>query len=152
MLKAFVKGIADAIRSKEGSSELISPMDFAQRIEALQVGEGGGTDGNAMMYFATKDGGPMGFVAEMALMGFAVILADGTITTSAYMYMKNDSTNELMLTIKAIAFVLEDFSSSGGADISNPDTLRGMMFQLNGMEDMPEIIEITKEQFYDLTT
>lgn len=42
MLKSFVKGIADAIRSKEGSSELISPMDFAQRIEALQVGEGGG--------------------------------------------------------------------------------------------------------------
>lgn len=41
MLKAFVKGIADAIRSKEGSSELINPQDFAQRIEALQVGEGG---------------------------------------------------------------------------------------------------------------
>ena len=38
MLKNFVKGIADAIRRKEGSSDLISPMDFAQRIDNLQVG------------------------------------------------------------------------------------------------------------------
>lgn len=40
MLKNFVKGIADAIRRKEGSSDLISPMDFAQRIDNLQVGGG----------------------------------------------------------------------------------------------------------------
>lgn len=45
VLNEHLKGVADAIRSKEGSSELISPMDFAQRIEALQVGEGGGADG-----------------------------------------------------------------------------------------------------------
>lgn len=48
MLKNFVKGIADAIRRKEGSSDLISPMDFAQRIDNLQVG--GGTDGGVKYY------------------------------------------------------------------------------------------------------
>lgn len=41
VLNEHLKSVADAIRSKEGSSELISPMDFAQRIEALQVGGGG---------------------------------------------------------------------------------------------------------------
>ena len=48
MLKNFVKGIADAIRRKEGSTDLISPMDFAQRIDNLQVG--GGTDGGVKYY------------------------------------------------------------------------------------------------------
>ena len=33
--------VADAIRSKEGSSELINPQDFAERIKALNVGGGG---------------------------------------------------------------------------------------------------------------
>ena len=33
-------GIADAIRSKEGSTALINPQDFADRIEALQLGGG----------------------------------------------------------------------------------------------------------------
>lgn len=47
MLKNFVKGIADAIRRKEGSSDLISPMDFAQRIDNLQVG---GTDNSSIEY------------------------------------------------------------------------------------------------------
>lgn len=41
-LKDFCKNIADSIRAKEGSTDLISPMDFAQRIDNLQVGEGGG--------------------------------------------------------------------------------------------------------------
>lgn len=121
-------------------------------LRLCKLARGGSADGNAMMYFATKDGGPMGFIAEMAVMGFAVILADGTIETSAYLFTRNGYTEEQLLTIKAIAFVLGDFSSGGGADISNPDTLRGIMFQLNGMEDMPEIIEITKDEFYDLTT
>lgn len=39
-LKDFCKNIADSIRAKEGSTDLISPMDFAQRIDNLQVGGG----------------------------------------------------------------------------------------------------------------
>lgn len=46
-LKDFCKNIADSIRAKEGSSDLISPMDFAQRIDNLQVG---GTDGGIKYY------------------------------------------------------------------------------------------------------
>ena len=56
MLKNFVKGVADAIRRKEGSTDLISPMDFAQRIDNLQVG--GGTDGveeKVGMTYVTKE-------------------------------------------------------------------------------------------------
>jgi hypothetical protein len=40
-LKDFCKNIADSIRAKEGSSELINPQDFSKRIDNLQVGGGG---------------------------------------------------------------------------------------------------------------
>ena len=40
ILTEHFKEVADAIRRKEGSSDLISPMDFAQRIDNLQVGGG----------------------------------------------------------------------------------------------------------------
>ena len=41
-VSALCEGIAESIRSKEGSTELINPQDFPARIAALQVGGGGG--------------------------------------------------------------------------------------------------------------
>lgn len=38
-LSNFTKGIADAIREKEGSTDLINPQDFADRISGLSSGE-----------------------------------------------------------------------------------------------------------------
>ena len=107
--------------------------------------------GRETMYFAAKDGGAIGYMAEMSLMGgFAVKKADNTISSIGTFLLSGDFTNEALMSIKAVAFALGDYSTGGGADISNPDTLRGLMFQLNGKEGMPEIIEITKEQFYTL--
>lgn len=40
-LKKYVIAIADAIRAKEGSTELINPQDFVERIKGLEVGGGG---------------------------------------------------------------------------------------------------------------
>lgn len=37
-LRKFLKDVADAIRAKEGSTELINPQDFVDRINALQTG------------------------------------------------------------------------------------------------------------------
>ena len=121
----------------------------------IKKGEGGGSTppsgGSETMYFAAKDGGAIGYMAEMSLMGgFAVKKADNTISSIGTFLKRGDFTNEALMSIKAVAFALGDYSTGGGADISNPDTLRGMMFQANGIEGMPEIIEITKEQFYTL--
>lgn len=46
-VSALCEGIADAIREKEGSSVLINPQDFADRIKGLEVGGGG----SKMRYF-----------------------------------------------------------------------------------------------------
>lgn len=151
ILNETVAAIAEAIREKTGKSDLIAPVDFASEIKGITAGGSGGGGGSDTLYFAAKDGGAMGFVAEMALMGgFAVKKADNTISSIGLFLWDSDSSAEVLASIKAVAIALGDYSSGGGADISNPDTLRGMMFQMNGIEGMPEIIEITKEQFYDL--
>lgn len=113
--------------------------------------DGGGSGGSETMYFAAKDGGAMGFIVEVATAGgFAVKKADNTISPIGVFLTSDDYYEEALLSVKAVAFALGDYSTSIGEDFSNPDTLRGRMFQLNGMEGMPEIIEITKEQFYSL--
>lgn len=40
-LKKYITDIANAIRAKEGSTELINPQDFVERINALSIGGGG---------------------------------------------------------------------------------------------------------------
>lgn len=47
-LKKYVTFIADAIREKEGSTELINPQDFVDRIKGLEVG---GASGSKWRYF-----------------------------------------------------------------------------------------------------
>ena len=149
ILNETMNEIADAIREKKGTTDKIAPVNFAEEISGITAGgESGGSD---TLYFAAKDGGAIGYMAEMSLMGgFAVKKADNTISSIGTFLLSGDFTNEALMSIKAVAFALGDYSTGGGADISNPDTLRGMMFQTNGIEGMPEIIEITKEQFYDL--
>lgn len=43
-INSLCEAVADAIRSKEGSTELINPQDFVDRINALQIGGGGGEE------------------------------------------------------------------------------------------------------------
>ena len=44
-VSSLCEGIAESIRRKEGSTEKINPQDFADRIEALQIGlDGGGEE------------------------------------------------------------------------------------------------------------
>lgn len=41
-VSALCEGVAEAIKEKEGSSALINPQDFVDRIKGLEVGGGGG--------------------------------------------------------------------------------------------------------------
>jgi hypothetical protein len=106
--------------------------------------------GGETLYFAAKDGGAMGPMSETSLFsGFAVKSADNTIHSLGLFLVDNDFSAEALTSIKAVAFALGDYTY-WNVDFSNPDTLRGIMFQNNGTEGMPEIIEITKEQFYNI--
>lgn len=50
-VSALCEGIAEAIKEKEGSSALINPQDFADRIKGLEVG---GASGSSLRYFLTE--------------------------------------------------------------------------------------------------
>lgn len=149
MLKNFVKGIADAIRRKEGSSDLISPMDFAQHIDNLQVG--GGTSESSKRYYRIElNDATDVFVqfygtnmkadigdGEIAVVGAALIFAYGIPSTNW----------------KAVAIDIDTptYSPTGDGVISFREQIekRG-----GNVDDLAEVglISITKEQFYDLTT
>lgn len=43
-VSALCEGVAEAIREKEGSTALINPQDFVDRINALSIGGGGGEE------------------------------------------------------------------------------------------------------------
>lgn len=49
-LKDFVTDIADAIRAKKGTTDLINPQDFAEEIEGISGG-GSGEGGSSWRYF-----------------------------------------------------------------------------------------------------
>lgn len=150
-LNEVMKDTADAIREKTGKSELIAPVDFASEIKGITAGGGDApSEGGETLYFATKDERGMGPVSEASIYcGFAVKKADNTIYPLGVFLADNDLSPETLFSIKAVALALGDYTYEN-LDLSNPDTLRGVMFQLNGIEGMPEIIEITKEQFYNI--
>ena len=140
MLKNFVKGIADAIRRKEGSTDLISPMDFAQRIDNLQVG-GGSTDESSIEYLDVS-GKPLiewgeifGFTAFLVKMPTKIISVSLMIALGETV---NDATAfaidpTIEFDWQGSRTTIADFCSSMGVDLSTYP-------------------RITKEQFYDLTT
>lgn len=154
MLKNFVKGIADAIRRKEGSSDLISPMDFAQRIDNLQVG--GGTDNSSIEYL---DVSGLNAMLTTVLAGIGVNVKWDSLGSSdhypiviAPMGFINIPRNEdytLNANILAVAIditiVMYD-RFFGETPISVGDFL-----EANSI-DLASIPRLTKEQFYDTTT
>ena len=58
-LNEFLKGIADAIRAKKGTTELINPQNFASEIKSIESGGGSITNGVEYLevdstYYVTK--------------------------------------------------------------------------------------------------
>lgn len=144
MLKNFVKGIADAIRRKEGSSELISPMDFAQRIDNLQVG--GGTGESNIEYLDVSE---VEDTVKRLLFTFSSYVkltgASGVTIMCTGMAMAEGATYEsadfVEIDFSALAFTSEKVEGGSIKDF--------ILWTGINTDSLPRI---TKEQFYDLTT
>lgn len=151
MLKNFVKGIADAIRRKEGSSDLISPMDFAQRIDNLQVG--GGTDESSIEYLDVSGGDFAEYPASKVSLIFASsatrIKGEGylNIIPSAVLLTYQDEVS--IADVKAFKIDMNEMFLLTNAE---PITIKEELEEYYGKEYLASIPRITKEQFYDLTT
>ena len=160
MLKNFVKGIADAIRRKEGSTDLISPMDFAQRIDNLQVG-GGGTNESSIEYLdvsGVQEGQLRNFLVAFAstlnieITEGGLVGAKMTGVTWGYLDLMLDSAvNPNWAKAISIDFTTNIIQEQGGQQMAM--TIREIMTILGlNQADIDAIPRLTKEQFYDLTT
>ena len=154
MLKNFVKGIADAIRRKEGSSDLISPMDFAQRIDNLQVG--GGTDGgdNQIIYLNIK--AFIDYTIEQVGEIMLPVVLSTLVGCVAVSVPPSNTMGRAIIPPRYIGDVyLKDIDRC--AMVTN---FRGFIEETNDVSSadlLPQMLqigcfEITKDEFYDLTT
>lgn len=145
-VSALCEGVAGAIREKEGSSALINPQDFVDRIKGLEVG---GASGSKMRYFKVVSPLPSAGGGDRAVYSQMSQLTrcedNGKVFINSGCYDTNVRGKG------AVAF---------GVDLSirvNPsfdgEKWKTLGEALTGMYDDPEYFEeITEEQFYDLNT
>lgn len=137
-LKDHLKEVADAIRAKKGTSDLINPQDFATEIEGISGGGG-------LSYFAI-DISKAGWDAAFAYGSFLakVVLPEEVSIQPSTIILNNET---LMSGLKAIAtdinaeiYILGELMPLWG----------GLASTIQEFISMGVLSPITKEQFYDL--
>lgn len=142
-LNEVMKETADAIREKTGKSELIAPINFAEEIKGISAG--GGSVESSWRYFDCKQvpiESRVDLLAELqAMIVKTKSLSNNSIMSSVMLSYIGDPS-------EIVAF---------GADMSIEVNASGEFITLGQYYEMATdilaqagVIEITKEQFYDL--
>ena len=145
-VSALCEGVAGAIREKEGSSALINPQDFPDRIKGLEVG---GVSGSKWRYFKvvrplpSAGGGDRAVYSQMSQLTRCE--DNGKVFINSGCYDTNIRGKE------AIAYGVDlsvrvNPTFDGEEWMTLEDSLGSDIFDPNYFE------EITEEQFYDLNT
>lgn len=140
-LKDHLKEVADAIRAKKGTSELINPQDFASEIKGIS---GGGGE-SSWRYFDCKQT-PIESREDILVELQAMLVKTESLSLSSIMssaMMKYpDGLSEI------VAFGAD---MSIETNVSGEFTTLGKLYEtVTDMLAQAGIIEITKEQFYSL--
>lgn len=150
-LKDHLKEVADAIRAKKGTSDLINPQDFATEIEGIS---GGGESGGerVVSYYSIPNDADV-YIKRVAL-GYATYIK-GTLSTGtkcieqagAFAMRGSDNVHDWA---EAVAIEWDALHTNVSGTFV---TCRENFEQLSG--DSIEMFShfafpITKEQFYDL--
>ena len=166
-LRKFLKDIADAIREKKGTSELIKPIDFAEEIKGITAGGSGESGDSSNLEYLDVSGIDvpdeitmfLGALAkftqtkfnseELAYKGIADAFTlmkhsgyDGVIKVTALAM----STGTLNLPIKVTSLSTGKVTDEGVAIDVLDAGFGGLITQILNCP------RITKEQFYDLNT
>lgn len=148
-VKDFCKDVADAIRAKKGTTDLINPQDFATEIEGISGGGSGESGGSNWRYWRVDDtAGAFQLLSSMMMVkvkGYPIVEAitgnGDAIMPPAMFSMLDDG-----ITYSAIKAMAADISMKvvlEGLEATIGDTiLQNPAFEY--------LTEITKEQFYDL--
>ena len=163
-VSALCEGVAGAIREKEGSTALINPQDFVDRIKGLEVG---GASGSKMRYFKRTGWLPAaggGDITTYSEMSQVVRYEDSSWSDdgSVKAMIETGSRTLVYSNITPIAFGFDPntivFDPRYDAEkITLWEKLANLVYY-PATEEWPEEIdsnyfeEITEEQFYDLNT
>lgn len=144
-VSALCEGVAGAIKEKEGSSALINPQDFVERIKGLEVG--GGASGSKMRYFKVVRPLPSAGGGSEAIYGQMKQVTrceeNGKVSIASGCYDSD------VLGKTPVAYGLKlDMKVTG---FSGEITTVGELLAGN-YDDRNYFEEITEGQFYDLNT
>lgn len=163
-VSALCEGVAEAIREKEGSTALINPQDFVDRIKGLEVG---GASGSKWRYFKRTGWLPSaggGDIATYSAMSQVVRYEDSRWSDDGSVKAMIETGSQTLVAngIYPIAFGFDP-----NTIVFHPwfDTEKTTLWEklanlvyYPATEEWPEEIdsnhfeEITEEQFYDLNT
>ena len=146
-VSALCEGVAGAIREKEGSTALINPQDFVDRIKGLEVG---GAGGSKMRYFKVVRPLPSAGEGDKAIYSLMSQLTrcegDGTV------FINSGCFNTEVREMQVIAYGV-DLSTKLVNTLNDSVEIKTLGESLAGIYDDPSVFEeITEEQFYDLNT
>lgn len=157
-LKDHLKEVADAIRAKKGTSELINPQDFATEIEGISGGGSGGGESNITYYRYDRDNAMAVWGnnnTEFTLLLYANMIGGLDITGIS-------TSGELTAFAKAIYAVLQDAAEGSNTRLplsyyaTKPNTIMGkhnpsLAAQVTNMHDFirmvgKEMLQWSEEQ------
>lgn len=150
-LKDHLKEVADAIRAKKGTADLINPQDFATEIEGISGGGSSGGGQREVTYYSIPNDADV--YIKRVVIGFATYIK-GTLSTgtkciemAGAFVMRSADVHDYA---EAVAIEWDAFYTNvSGTSL----TCREFLEQILGVpiDEFSQIAPpITKEQFYDL--
>ena len=146
-LKDHLKEVADAIRAKKGTTDLINPQDFATEIEGISGGgESGGSGESSIEFFALSDGwaGDLGILTSYYSCLVKASTAPGMAIAPVQMIEVLNGNQKV--TPLAIAIDMALVIKSAGQEATLKESILGSGIT----EEALAKYRITKEQFYNL--
>lgn len=147
-VKDFCKDIADAIREKKGTSELINPQDFSAEIKSISGG-GGSEGGGEWRYYRIEIKQMTEALVQFYGANVKADMGDGDVTVVGAGLIFAYQIPSANWKAVAINIDVRTYSPTG----SGITTFREEMSNLSGsIGDLSSVglISITKEQFYSL--
>ena len=150
-LTDYLTDLADGIRAKKDTTDLINPQDFATEIERISGGGNGGSESEASSYYALQNVSEV--VLKRLIIGYATYikgtLSSGTrVVENACAFAMRDSNVHNYAEAVCIKWD-EFFSNVSGSAMTARENLQTLVGA--SVEEIEEMLtRITKEQFYDL--
>lgn len=145
-VSALCEGVAGAIREKEGSTALINPQDFADRIKGLEVG---GVSGSKWRYFKVVRPLPSAGEGDKAI--YSQMSQLTRCEENGKVFINSGCYDTEVRGKNAIAYGM-DFSVRINPSYDGEEWMTLGEYLASHIADRTYFEEITEEQFYDLNT